>query len=151
MGSPNNPFASGDANPFAGGGNPYAPQPGPNPYQPPGSSPFHEAQQPTSSMTFTGPPTGLLVAAAVVAVLGLAVGIVSLFLIAPLSALGWVLAGPVAIGLMALYLARDTARRSAAIYVRPDWVKAAYAGVVVLFVIAVLVTAYAVADWVGRM
>lgn len=160
VGSPNNPFASGDANPFAGGSNPYAPPTSPNPYQQPqGGNPFNSgdgyppASAPSSSSTttFSGPPTGLLIAAAGVAVLGVAIGVASLFMLPWLSIVGWALAGPIAIGLMALYLSRDTARRSAAIYMRPDWVGPAYAGVAVLFVIAVLFTAYAVANWVGHL
>ena len=57
----------------------------------------------------------------------------------------------VAIGVMALYVARDTARRAEPVYLRPDWLTMAYAAVALLAVVGIVVSALGVAFWVGRL
>lgn len=103
---------------------------------------------PAATSSPVGPPVALMVAAAVVAALGIVIGAV--FWGGWLAGIGWLLAGPIAIGILAVFIATDTARRSAPIYLRPDWVSLAYAAVMVLVVAGVIVGALGFAFWVGR-
>lgn len=95
-----------------------------------------------------GPPTGLLIAAAVLAVVGTVFG--GVFWGSPLSIVGWALAGPIAIGVLALFTSRDTVRRSAAIYLRPDWLSLAYAVTMLIIAIGVVVGSVSFAMWIGH-
>ncbi|WP_198671953.1 hypothetical protein, partial [Desertihabitans aurantiacus] len=97
------------------------------------------------------PPVGWLAAAlgvAVVAVL-LVLGVARPVPAVPLG--GWLLAGPVAVSLLALYTRRDVLARTRPVYAAPGWVRPAYVVVSVLVVLAVAVTAWRLADWVGRL
>jgi hypothetical protein len=67
-----------------------------------------------------------------------------------ISAIGWLLAGPIAIGVLALFMSRDTLRRSAPVYLRPNWITAVYSVVMLLIAIGVVVSAFGFAIWVGR-
>lgn len=84
---------------------------------------------------------GLAVAAAVLA------GVLAL----PGVAIGaWVVAGPIAIGLIALFVIRDTWARSSGVYAAPGWVKPLHWAAIVVCLLCILVPAIRIALWVGR-
>ncbi|MFT3660661.1 MAG: hypothetical protein QM809_04505 [Gordonia sp. (in: high G+C Gram-positive bacteria)] len=159
-GNPGNPFAPSGGSPAGGpppspGGFPSGPGGFPNgpggfPGGPTSTSGFPgtPASPPAAPLESVGPPTPILIAAGVCAVLGIIVGAV--FFAGPLSLLGWFLAGPVAIGVLALFTSRDTANRAAPLYLRPGWVGAAYVGVLVLVAVGVILGAVAFALWMGH-
>lgn len=64
---------------------------------------------------------------------------------------GWVLSGPLAIGLLAYFTVLDTRERTKATYIAPTWVRAGYWVCVVVSLAAVLVCALRIAFWVGRL
>lgn len=137
VGSPFDPFDAGDtAN--AGGQNL-------GDYPNAVSSVFGGAGQ----LTVAKPPAGLLFVGAAIAVAGGALA--GICWTSWIALIGWVLAGPVAIGVMASYVARDTARRAEPVYLRPDWLTMAYAVASTLGVIGILVSSLSVAFWVGRL
>lgn len=68
----------------------------------------------------------------------------------PLAVIGWLLAGPVAIGALAVYISIDTRRRAGAVYVAPNWLTAAYYACLVVCLAGVVVAAVRIALWVGR-
>lgn len=157
-------------NPFGPGspsGNPQQPGPhagsqfggpAPNPFaagapsNPPSPAPFgdpHGRRTSTdNSLDPVGPPTGILAAAAVLAVIGIVVG--SVFWATPIAVVGWLAAGPLAIGVLAAFTSRDTSRRAAAVYLRPDWITAGYAVVIVLITAGVVVGSIGFAMWIGH-
>ena len=137
VGSPFNPFESGTTANAGGpnlGGAPI-----------PSRSPSPAGGQ----LTIVKPPTALLAVAAGVAVIGAVLAAVGWG--SWIAGVGWVLAGPVAIGVMALYVAADTKRRAEPVYLRPEWLTMAYAAVAVLAVAGIVVSALSVAFWVGRL
>lgn len=70
----------------------------------------------------------------------------------PFLAIGaWAFAGPVAIALVAVFSFRDTRARTAALYSSSDFVTWLYRGAIVLSLIAVVISALKIADWVGRI
>ena len=142
------PFGGPAQNPFGG----PAPGPGQAPRGANQPGPFGAPGAPSGSsgesLEPVGPPLGILAAAALLAVAGIVVGAV--FWGASLSSLGWLLAGPLAIGVLALFTARDTARRTAAVYLRPDWITMAYAVVIVLIAAGVIVGSVGFAMWIGH-
>ncbi|WP_161894557.1 hypothetical protein [Gordonia spumicola] len=133
--------------PPAGGVNPFGPTSS-VPVGGPAPAPTPAPPSPSGSLEPVGPPIGLLIAAAVLAVLGIAAGAV--FWASPLSIAGWALAGPIAIGVLALFTSRDTARRSAAIYLRPDWLPLAYAMTMIVIAAGVVVGSVSFAMWIGH-
>ena len=66
------------------------------------------------------------------------------------AGIGWLLAGPVAIGVLAVYTLVDTRRRTDAVYSAPSWIGAAYWTVVVVCLIGIAVGAWELALWAGR-
>lgn len=65
---------------------------------------------------------------------------------------GWLVAGPVVIGLLALYTLRQTRALALPFATGPSsGLRLAYAGVVALTMIAVLVSAWRIAEWAGRL
>lgn len=137
MGSPFNPFESGSATNAGGpnrGGDPH--------FRPTPSSAG-------SPLTVVSPPTALLAVAAGVAAVGIVLAAVGWG--GPLAVIGWALSGPIAIGVMAFYIATDTRRRAEPVYVRPDWLTFAYPAVAMLAVSGIVVCAISVAFWVGRL
>lgn len=103
---------------------------------------------PSDDLTPGSPPIVLLAAAAAAAIT--AIVLVAMVRTSQWAILGWALAGPVAIGVLALFVHVDTKRRAAAIYVQPDWIKAAYGTVAVVVVAAIILTSLATAFWFGR-
>lgn len=132
-----------------------------NPFQPDraaaqtGSAPVGGGPAGASSLggdtlTIAGPPTGILASAAGLAAVGVGVAVTGLVLGSWIAILGWALAGPLAIAVMGLFIKADTERRAEPVYMRPDWMGIAYAVVVGLSVIGVLVGAWGFANVVGR-
>jgi hypothetical protein len=66
------------------------------------------------------------------------------------AAVGWFLAGPAAIGVLAVFTLVDTRRRTDAVYSAPSWIGAAYWAVVVVCLIGIAAGAWELALWAGR-
>ncbi|KAB1650296.1 hypothetical protein [Pseudoclavibacter endophyticus] len=95
-------------------------------------------------------PTGWLFAAVALALVS---GVVaSVFGGIPLVAIiCWALAGPVVIGLFAVYLMRDVRARAHLTYSPPTWGPMLYAAGLVVTFAAVVIASLQIAFWVGRM
>jgi hypothetical protein len=66
------------------------------------------------------------------------------------ATVGWLLAGPFAIGILAVYTLVDTRRRTSAVYSAPSWTKAAYWTVVAVCMAGIAIGAWHLALWAGR-
>lgn len=99
-----------------------------------------------------GPPLRLVAMAAAVAVTGIVLGAVVVTARTPitLAFAGWLLAGPVAIGGLAVFTHIDTRRRSHSVYSAPTWLTTAYWLVVAICGIGVGIGAWQIALWAGR-
>lgn len=69
----------------------------------------------------------------------------------PVALVSWVLAGPLAIGLLAVFVTRDARAQTRPVYVRPDWIGALYGVTIVIAAAGILLSAWRIADWVGRL
>lgn len=140
MAQPFDPFGSGPSMPgTAGPRNEHSSQPV-GPEMPPAAS---------GALNVAGPPVALISAAALIAAAGLVVGL--LFWEQWPAVIGWVLSGPVAIGLMAAYFRTDTARRTEAIYLQPGWITPFHGLVALLSASGIAVCAWSCAVWAGRL
>ena len=63
---------------------------------------------------------------------------------------GWLLAGPLAIGALAVYTRVDTRRRSESIYSAPRWAATLYWAVLVVCLVGIALGAWQIALWAGR-
>ncbi|WP_026927066.1 hypothetical protein [Granulicoccus phenolivorans] len=107
------------------------------------------AVAPTAGITVTKPPAYLLLIAAGLA---LVAGVVALLLNNPIVAIVcWVVAGPIAIGVIAYFVIRDTYARSSGVYGAPNWVKPLYYTAIALCLVCILVPAVRIALWVGTL
>jgi hypothetical protein len=108
---------------------------------------------PSAPVQMRTAPTAWLTAAGAAAVIGLIVAVVALAALdsGPLAVVAWVLSGPVAIGLLAAFTYRDTQARASAFYTEPLWVPWATRVVLAVSCIAVLISAWNIADWIGRL
>lgn len=110
-----------------------------------------ETEQPNATVA-AAPPVRLVVAALAVAV----AGIVASAVVATtdtsiaLAFVGWLLAGPAAIGGLAMFTHIDTRRRSHSVYSAPTWLSSAYWLVVTVCGLGVGVGAWQLALWAGR-
>ncbi|QHC69308.1 hypothetical protein [Rathayibacter sp. VKM Ac-2801] len=95
-------------------------------------------------------PIGWLIGGVAVAALA---GAAALVLGAdPLAAiLSWAFAGPIAIGLFAVYLLLDTRRRTQLMYSPPTWAPWLYRGGLIIVLLAVIASAARIAFWAGRV
>lgn len=96
------------------------------------------------------PPLRLLWIALALAVLGGVLGGVAGG-VPVLAVAAWALAGPAAFAMLGAFTTADTRRRAHSVYVAPTWLRAAYWVAVVAALVAVVVTAYRIAEWVGRL
>ncbi|WP_290707775.1 hypothetical protein [Gordonia sp. UBA5067] len=117
----------------------------------PAATGFNDPQVPAvaSSITMSAPPNGLLIVAAACAGAGGLIG--ALGWGRWWSLLGWLLAGPIAIWLVARFVAVDTERKTATVYSRPGSTGVLWAVAIVLTVLGIAVTALAVGFWIGRL
>ncbi|MUL85846.1 MULTISPECIES: hypothetical protein [unclassified Mycolicibacterium] len=106
-----------------------------------------------AALRTTGPPLvwfavalGLALAGVIVAVIGAIVGPMLVTAVA-----GWLLAGPVAIGALAVYTRVDTRRRTDAIYSAPNWTSTLYWAVLAVCLVGIAVGAWQIALWAGRL
>ena len=67
----------------------------------------------------------------------------------PAAAVGWFLAGPVAIGVLSAYTRIDTRRRTDAVYSAPGWASALYWVVVMVCLAGIGLGAWYLALWAG--
>jgi hypothetical protein len=161
---PTGPFPPGGSNP--GGSHPVGSQlggydpGGPAGYDPggyaPGGYPPNWSPEPVNSEGFGDaeligrPPFVWLVAALV---LGLVAAVVAwVFGASMWVALAmWVLAGPIAIGLLAVFTQQDVQQRAKPIYDAPSWIPVLYWSAVAAAVVGIGVSAWSIADWAGRL
>lgn len=102
------------------------------------------------ALTVAGPPVVLFALAFVLAAAGLVIGL----LWGPrVSAafLGWLLAGPVAIGVLAEFSRVDTRRRTHAVYSAPRWVSNVYWAILAVCLLGIAVGAWHIALWAGTL
>lgn len=146
---PNNPLSAPSASPPPSGP-PATPFGAPQPTQPGQNNVFGPATTaPPAGLTAAKPPTWLLFVAAGLA---LAAGIVALLLDSPVIAIVcWFVAGPIAIGLLALFVVKDTFARSSGLYAAPGWVKPLHYVAIGLCLVCILAPALRIADWVGHL
>jgi hypothetical protein len=104
----------------------------------------------TATLEIARPPLPLLGIAAVVSLLALLLAAV-LGETPGVAITAWVLAGPIAIGVLAYFIKADTTERARPIYAAPGWLRPGYVAVLVLCGIAVVVAALRIAFWVGRL
>lgn len=104
---------------------------------------------PASGSLPTPPVIWLFAAIAV----GLAAAVVSaLFGSAILAAgLAWFAAGPVAIGLLGLFILRDTKESAKPFYARPSSTTLFYYGALAAAFVGIIVSALQIANWAGRL
>lgn len=67
-----------------------------------------------------------------------------------LAAVAWLLGGPLAVTLAALYLRRDTLRRAQPLRVDYAWARVLYVGALVVALAAVVAASVRLAFWFGR-
>lgn len=122
--------------------------------QPPGASPAASGSVGRSApaQMRTAPATWLTAGGAA-AVIGLTVAVVAMIALdsGPVAVLAWILGGPVAIGLLAVFTHRDTQARASAFYSEPTWISISTRVVLVTSCIAVILSAWNIADWIGRL
>lgn len=137
--------AGGGFDPFGAGGDVMAPA----------GSPFGgSAGTPMiGDLTVARPPMNLLFAALGVAVLGVVLGLVAIPLdnSVVLALLGWLLAGPGAIGVLAWFSAADTRRRMNSVYSAPAWLSNGYWAVLAVSAVGIGLGAWQIALWAGRL
>jgi hypothetical protein len=104
----------------------------------------------SDSLRLAGPPLSLLGLAVVLAVTGASLAGVWGGGAVITTAIGWSLAGPVAIGVLAFYTLVDTRRRTEAVYSAPNWAATAYWAVVLVCMAGITISAWYLALWAGR-
>lgn len=104
------------------------------------------------ALATAGPPLAWFGVALALAVAGSALALRSAVAGAGLGSalLGWLLAGPAAIGALALYTRVDTRRRTTSIYSAPRWTTALYWVVMGVCLVGIALGAWQIALWAGR-
>jgi hypothetical protein len=151
-GAPAQPGYSGGFDPWAGQP-PTRPQTGQDAFgQPTGTDAFGQTATSAGSLAAAGPPLHWFAVALALAVAGVALAAIGSLTggnIATALA-GWLLAGPIAIGALAVYNRADTRRRTEAIYSTPTWTSTLYWAVLVVCLAGIAVGAWQIALWAGR-
>ncbi|KZS62968.1 hypothetical protein [Mycobacterium ostraviense] len=102
------------------------------------------------ALTVARPPVALFALALGLAVAGVVIGMLwGPWL--PAAFAGWLLAGPVAIGVLAEFTRVDTQRRANAVYSAPRWVATLYWVVLGVCLLGIAVGAWHIAIWAGRL
>jgi len=111
--------------------------------------------QATSAGTLAtaGPPLKWCAVTLLLAVAGVVLALISAasgggVLVTALA--GWLLAGPLAIGALAVYTRVDTRRRSESIYSAPRWAANLYWAALVVCLMGIALGAWQIALWAGR-
>ncbi len=145
------PTGSGD---FSTGFDPWANQPKTQPRSAPagGQDAFGDATS-AATLATAGPPLKWFAVTLVIAVAGAVLALISAasgggVLMTALA--GWLLAGPLAIGALAVYTRVDTRRRSESIYSAPRWAARLYWAVLVVCLVGIALGAWQIALWAGR-
>lgn len=114
-----------------------------------GPGPFGSAvgMAPTRAVT---PPVVWLSAAGFVALVGVVLALCS-FGSGTLAVIAWIISGIVAIGVLAAFTVRDTRARASAFYSQPVWIPWVVRAVLVISCAGVLISAWNIADWIGRL
>ena len=63
----------------------------------------------------------------------------------------WVLAGPVAIGLLAVFVRQDVQQRARPLYDAPSWIRVLYCSTIAAVALGIGVGAWNIALWAGRL
>lgn len=111
--------------------------------------------EPSSAFAVAGPPLRLFSAAFAVAALGVVSALLSYIATqgnssVMLAFVGWLLAGPAAIGVLAWCSRLDTRRRLSAVYSAPAWLRPAYWAVLATCAAGIGMGAWQLALWAGR-
>jgi hypothetical protein len=107
----------------------------------------------TGTLATAGPPLKWFAVALVLAVAGVVLALVSATSgggVFATALAGWLLAGPIAIGALAVYSRVDTRRRSESIYSAPRWAATLYWAVLVVCLVGIALGAWQIALWAGR-
>jgi hypothetical protein len=102
------------------------------------------------ALAVAGPPLALFALAFALAAVGLAMGVVWGPRLAAAFA-GWLLAGPLAIGVLAEFSRVDTRRRTHAVYSAPRWVPNVYWAILGVCLLGIAVGAWRIALWAGTL
>jgi hypothetical protein len=107
----------------------------------------------TGMLATAGPPLKWFAVTLLLAVAGVVLAVISAAsgggVLVPALA-GWLLAGPLAIGALAVYTRVDTRRRSESIYSAPRWTATLYWAVLVVCLVGIALGAWQIALWAGR-
>lgn len=103
-----------------------------------------------AAMTVARPPVALFAFAFAIAAAGLVIGLVCGPRLGA-AFVGWLLAGPVAIGVLAQFSRVDTSRRTNAVYSAPRWVSNVYWLILGVCLLGVAVGAWHIALWAGTL
>lgn len=114
------------------------------------TSAFGGSTQPPQQLATAAAPVHWLGAAALLAVAGLVLALV-LGGLPPIAIVAWALAGPVGIGMLAVFTTSDLKARAGAVYLAQGWVRPLYWVCVVLCLAGAMVAAWKIAEWVGRL
>ena len=102
------------------------------------------------ALTVAGPPLALFALAFALAAVGLAIGLAWGPRLAA-AFTGWLLAGPVAIGVLAEFSRIDIRRRTHAVYSAPRWVPNVYWAILGVCLLGIAVGAWHIALWAGTL
>ena len=107
----------------------------------------------TGTLTTARPPLKWFAVALVLAVAGVVLALVSATSgggVLATALAGWLLAGPIGIGALAVYSRVDTRRRSESIYSAPRWAATLYWAVLLVCLVGIALGAWQIALWAGR-
>lgn len=109
-------------------------------------------QTTTPALSVTRPPLALIVAAFAFAAVGIGLGTAAACMDSStlLAFVGWLLAGPAAIGGLACFTHIDTRRRLNSVYSAPTWLSTGYWAVVAACGAGIALGAWQIALWAGR-
>jgi hypothetical protein len=137
---------------FSTGFDPWANQPKTQP--PSGQQDAFGQATTTAPLTTAGPPLKWFAVTVVLAVAGAVLALISAAsgggVLVP-ALVGWLLAGPLAIGALAVYTRVDTRRRSESIYSAPRWTNTLYWMVLIMCLVGIALGAWQIALWAGRL
>jgi hypothetical protein len=144
-GGPGAPMPTTGFDPFAG-----AAPPPPQPHTGGGAFGGPGMVAAPSTLEVTRPPLFLFAVAFGVALVGAVIaGVWGAAILAALG--GWLLAGPLAIGVLAAFTHVDTRRRARAVYSAPTWVSTLYWAVLACCAVGIGIGAWRIAMWAGKL